>query len=170
MEWLKEHKENARKFSAALKKEGFNFFTGVPCSLLGALIEDLSKKKGACYIPAVREDAAFGTAGGAYLAGKLPAVLIQNSGLGYSLNVLTSFNLIYKIPVLCIVGFRGHGPDAPEHLVMGKSCLKILEDVGIGTMVPEKETLNEALARAKKIVESKKEPFAIFIKRGIFGE
>src|SRR3989338_2404147 len=160
MEWLKEHKENARKFSAALKKEGFNFFTGVPCSLWGALIGDLSKKKGACYIPAVREDAAFGIAGGAYLAGKLPAVLIQNSGVGYSLNVLTSLNLIYKIPVLCIISFRGHGPDAPEHLVMGKSCLKLLEEVGIWTFVPEKENLEKTLSQAKEVLFEKKEPCA----------
>ncbi len=168
MKWAKEHTQNARRFSSALKKEGFNFFTGVPCSLLGALIERLSNEKR--YTPAVREDAALGMATGAYLAGKLPAVLIQNSGLGYSLNVLTSLNLIYKIPVLCIVSFRGHGPDAPEHLVMGKSCLKLLETIGIETAVPEKENLTQALSQAKKVMTEKKEPFAIFIKKGIFGE
>ena len=170
MKWSNEHKQNAKNFSAALKKEGFDFFTGVPCSLLGSLIAELSKKGGSPYIPAVREDAALGMASGAFLAGKLPAVLIQNSGLGYSLNVLTSLNLIYKIPVLCIVSFRGYGPDAPEHLVMGRNCLKLLDQIGIGATVPGTADLNKALFEAKSAMIKKKEPYAIFIKKGIFGD
>lgn len=119
MKWTSAHQDNAKRFSADLKAQGYDFFTGVPCSLLGALLEHIASDKTMPYYPAVREDAAFGLAAGAYMAGKKPAVLIQNSGLGYSLNVLTSLNLIYKIPVLAVVTWRGHGPDAPEHIVMG---------------------------------------------------
>lgn len=170
MQWSKEHKENASRFSDALKKEGFNFFTGVPCSLLGALIENLEKDRKTPYLPAVREDSALGMASGTYLAGRLPVVLMQNSGLGYSLNVLTSLNLIYKIPILCLVGFRGFGPDAPEHVIMGKSCIPLLEEIGIRTFVPEKETLAEHLTKAKIILSQTRTPVALFIKKGIFGE
>jgi sulfopyruvate decarboxylase alpha subunit len=166
MKWTSEHVENAKNFSRALEKEGFDFFTGVPCSLLGALIERLSKNG---YVSAPREDAAIGMASGAYLAGKRPAVLMQNSGLGYSLNVLTSLNLIYKIPVLCLVTYRGLGPDAPEHLVMGKSCEALLREVGIRFLVPDKAELPAALAAASRAIDETKEPFAIFVKKGIFG-
>jgi sulfopyruvate decarboxylase alpha subunit len=169
MRWSPEHIENARRFSKELYGRGFNFFSGVPCSLLGALLEELTQKKPSLYVPAVREDAAIGMASGAYLAGKKPAVLMQNSGLGYSLNVLTSLNLIYKIPVLCLVTYRGLGPDAPEHLVMGKSCVALLREIGVKSAVPEKETLKETLLKADELLKEKKEPFAIFIKRGIFG-
>src|SRR3989338_1654759 len=89
-----------------LRAEGFNFFTGVACSLLASLIRQLEEKEPK-YIPAAREDLAVGLASGAYLAGKWPVVLMQNSGLGYCLNALTSLNLIYKIPMLIVVGFRG---------------------------------------------------------------
>ena len=170
MKWSKEHKKNALLFSTALKKEGFNFFTGVPCSLLGALIENLEKDPQTPYIPAVREDSALGMASGTYLAGRLPAVLMQNSGLGYSLNVLTSLNLIYKIPVLCLVSYRGFGPDAPEHIVMGKSCVNLLEEIGIRTFIPEKETLTQHLTKAKTVLSQTHTPVAVFIKKGIFGE
>lgn len=166
MKWTPEHVRNAREFSLSLKKEGFNFFTGVPCSLLGALIEQLENSG---YVPAPREDAAIGMASGAHLAGKRPVVLMQNSGIGYSLNVLTSLNLIYKIPVLCLVTYRGLGPDAPEHIIMGKSCVRLLEEIGMKCFVPEKEGLASALAEASRLLDAKKEPVAVFIKRGIFG-
>ncbi len=133
---------------------------------MGALIERLERSG---YVPAPREDAAIGMASGAALAGKRPVVLMQNSGIGYSLNVLTSLNLIYKIPVLCLITYRGLGPDAPEHLIMGRSCVALLEEVGIQCLVPEKEELAGALAEAGRALDDKKEPVALFIKKGIFG-
>ena len=170
MKWTEEHNKNADVFLAGLLEEGFDFFTGVPCSLLGALISRLSSDSGLTYVPAVREDAAIGMAGGAYLAGKRAAVLMQNSGLGYSLNVLTSLNLIYKIPVLCLVTYRGLGPDAPEHRVMGRSCERLVKEIGVESLAPDKEDLTAALMRAAHVMDVKKEPFVIFIKKGIFGE
>ena len=68
-----------------------------------------------------REDAALGVAAGAYLGGKLPAVVMQNSGLGVSLNALGSLHILYEMPCLLLVTWRGfEGKDAPEHLVMGE--------------------------------------------------
>ncbi len=166
MKWTPEHIQNARNFQRSLKKERFNFFTGVPCSLLGALIEELEDSG---YIPSPREDAAVGMASGAFLAGKRPVVLMQNSGIGYSLNVLTSLNLIYKIPILCLVTYRGFGPDAPEHIVMGKSCVKLLQEIGMTCFVPEKEELVTVLEKASRELDETKQPVAIFIKKGIFG-
>ena len=169
MKWTAEHRTNASNFAARLRGHGFNFFTGVPCSLLGALIEELEQHgNSAPYLPAVREDAAIGIASGALMAGKKTAVLMQNSGLGYSLNVLTSLNLIYKIPVLLLITYRGLGPDAPEHIVMGKSCVALLREIGVQTAVPEPEELSAALERADATL-AKGMPSAIFIKRGIFG-
>lgn len=170
MRWSAEHIACASEFSQALKKEDFYFFTGVPCSLLGALLETLWADKTFLYVPAVREDAAVGLAAGAHLAGRRSAVLMQNSGLGYCLNALTSLNLIYRIPALLLITYRGFGPDAPEHLVMGKACEGILKEVGIKFEVPEKNDLIKTLHKAKGALDRDRKPFAIFIKRGIFGE
>ena len=167
MKWTSEHEKNAKDFHQALKNSGCDFFTGVPCSLLGALLAELGKHKH--YYPSVREDAAIGMASGAYLAGKKPVVLMQNSGLGYSLNVLTSLNLIYQIPVLLLITYRGLGPDAPEHIVMGKSCQNLLTEVGIESVVPETADLPQALWQAQLRMAETGHPYAIMIKKGIFG-
>jgi len=151
---------NAAELKGELKKLGFDFFTGVPCSLLGGIIEALGQE----YIPAVREDAALGLAAGAYMGGKKPCVLMQNSGLGYSLNVLTSLNMIYDIPVLMIVSFRGFGgKDAPEHLVMGRHCVELVATLGIANRVCGKDDLAAALLEADRET-TKGKPYCIFIK------
>ena len=105
----------SQSFIKRLIQEDYKFFTGVPCSLLSGLIYELEDQQEARYIPAVREDAAVGLCTGAYLAGAMPVLLMQNSGLGYSLNAFTSLNLIYNIPMLVIMSWRGKdGKDAPE--------------------------------------------------------
>lgn len=145
----------------------FDFFTGVACSLLAPLIEALEARPPG-YVPAVREDLALGMAAGAYLAGAWPAVLMQNSGLGYSLNVLTSLHLICRIPTLLVVGHRGYqGKDAPEHLVMGAHGREILEAVGIPTFAPEPGGWAEAVERAGAVMQERKIPAAVFLRKGV---
>lgn len=153
----------ANEFKEELKKSGFDFFTGVPCSILGGLI----KAMGSDYIPSVREDTAIGLASGAYLGGKTPCVLMQNSGLGYCLNVLSSLNIIYRIPVLLIVSYRGFkGEDAPEHIVMGKYCVELISLFGISARVCDKDNVREILAAAADEIK-KGFPSCVFIREGI---
>ncbi len=158
-----------RSFLDILRGGKINFFTGVACSILAPIIQELNRDPSLNYLPATREDLAVGLAAGAYLAGKNPCVLMQNSGLGYSLNAFTSLNLIYKIPALLIIGFRGSRPgDAPEHWVMGRSCRKVLEDVGIPHWVPTKETLISDTQSAIETMQKEKIPAALLIEAGIF--
>ena len=56
---------------------------------------------------ATREEEAFGIAAGLYLGGARPTVMLQSSGLGNSLNALTSLLLPYQIPVLIVISMRG---------------------------------------------------------------
>ena len=97
------------EFVAALKEEGVGFFAGVPCSLLKGLVSILEADKDAHYVSATREDSAIGMAVGAWLGGKLPMVLMQNSGLGVSINALASLSVMYEIPTLLVISWRGEG-------------------------------------------------------------
>ena len=98
------------------------------------------------YIPAVREDVALGIASAAHLTGRRGGMLMQNSGLGNVVNPLTSFNLIYRIPVLMVVSWRGYGgKDAPEHVIMGEKTPDLLHTLGIPHVVLEADTLEDDL-------------------------
>ena len=155
-------------FAQELINKGYDFFTGVPCTIIGNLITNLTDRPDVTYIPAVREDAAVGVASGAYMAGKIPVVLMQNSGLGQCLNALTSLNLIYKLPCLLIITWRGfEGKDAPEHLVMGRTCKKLLDTVGIPHHTFNPDNIRVLINTSYKLVTENKEPLALFLKKGI---
>jgi sulfopyruvate decarboxylase subunit alpha len=162
---------NSQNFFGRLKQEGFNFYTGVPCSLLAGLISILESQDEFPYLASVREDAAVGLCSGAYMGGKLPVLLMQNSGFGYSLNAFTSLNLIYKIPMLVIMSWRGcGGKDAPEHIIMGDINEKLLETSGMEYSILSEDNLDEVLARARQTIVKDELPFTILVKKGFFDE
>lgn len=159
---------NSNDFAQVLIDAGYDFFTGVPCSIIGNLIADLADRDDVDYIPSVREDVAVAVASGAFMAGRKPAVLMQNSGIGQCLNALTSLNLIYKLPCLLLVTWRGfEGKDAPEHLVMGEVCTGLLEAVGIPHYVLEPANIKELINASYKEAFEKNVPVALFLKKGI---
>jgi sulfopyruvate decarboxylase subunit alpha len=156
----------AKDFVSLLQDVGFDFFTGVPDSTLAGVIAALIARR--IYAPAVREDEAVGMAAGAYMGGKVPAVLMQNSGLGTSLNALISLNLIYRQPCLLLISWRGHdGKDAPEHLVMGQVMTKQLDLVRIPHRTLKAETVREDLGWAAQAFMAQRIPVALLVTKGV---
>ncbi len=153
-------------FVQALQDIGFDFFTGVPDSILAGVIDVLMERR--LFTPAVREDEAVAMAAGAYMAGKVPVVLMQNSGLGTSLNALTSLNLIYRQPCLLIISWRGfEGKDAPEHLVMGKIMTQLLDTIKIPHRTISEHTAIEDLRWTAETFMKQRIPVALLLKKGV---
>lgn len=153
-------------FVQAMQDVGVNFFTGVPDSILGGIIAELMIR--GVYIPAVREDEAVGMAAGAYMAGKVPAVLMQNSGLGTCLNTLMSLNLIYRQPCLLIVSWRGQGGnDAPEHRVMGEVMPQLLDMVRIPYRTLTEKTAVEDLRWVAETLRKMQVPVVLILTKGV---
>lgn len=162
---------SSRDFIERLRGEGFNFFTGVPCSLLAGLFATLENQSEVPFIPAVREDSGVGLCAGAYMAGKLPVLMMQNSGLGNSLNAFTSLSLIYKLPVLVIMSWRGFGgKDAPEHVIMGEINEKLLRTAGLEYAILTEKNIQEVLAAAIGKIKTEELPFTLLVKKGLFDE
>jgi sulfopyruvate decarboxylase subunit alpha len=81
---------------------------------------------------ATREEEAFGIAAGLYLGGAKPTVMLQSSGLGNSLNALTSLLLPYKIPALIIISVRGDAGEWNDAQVpMGRAVRAICDAIGV---------------------------------------
>ncbi len=153
-------------FVKALQDIGFDFFTGVPDSILAGIIATLMERS--LYTPAVREDEAVAMAAGAYMAGRVPVVLMQNSGLGTSLNTLVSLNLIYRQPCLLVISWRGfQGKDAPEHLVMGQCLTQILDAVRVPHRSLSESTALEDFRWVAETFMKQHLPVALLLKKGI---
>lgn len=162
---------DAADFFAALKLRGFRFFAGVPDSTFGGAFEALLKDDEVRYVPAVREDVALGVASAAYFNGSKAAVIMQNSGLGNVVNPLTSFNLLYKVPVLMIIGWRGFGgpaTDAPEHWIMGDKTAALLDLFGLPHELLDPDALELGLDRLLTVMDETSQPGALLVPPGAF--
>jgi phosphonopyruvate decarboxylase len=157
-----------RAFLDLLERHGYDFFTGVPCSLFQGITKILDDDPRFGYVSAVREDSALGIAAGAYLGGRQPVVLMQNSGLGVSVNALVSLNQIYDIPVLLLVSWRGQdGHDAPEHLIMGRIMAPFLELLQIPFAVSDRERLDAQIASLTATLRATRKPVALVVPKGL---
>ena len=154
------------EFVQALEQIGFNFFTGVPDSVLAGVIAVLLQRR--MFTASVREDEAVAMAAGAYMAGRVPCVLMQNSGLGTSLNTLISLNIIYRQPCLLLISWRGfEGKDAPEHLVMGQTMTQLLDVIRVPYRTLSEPTAQTDLRWVAETFMKERIPVALLIKQGV---
>lgn len=124
---------SAGSFLDAARARGVDFYTGVPCSFLTPLINRVISDTRIRYVGATSEGEAVAIAAGAWLAGRNTAVMCQNSGLGNTVNPLTSLNHPFRIPTLLIVTWRGQPglKDEPQHALMGRITQRLLETMEI---------------------------------------
>ena len=139
-----------QKLYEIIKDFGIDLVLSVPCIFLKGILDLINERKEILHIPVTREEEGVGIAAGAYLGGKRPAILMQNSGLGNSINAIKSLLELYEIPVIFIMSHRG-GKDEKilAQIPMGKIINKLLEVIGIKTwsIKSSKEIikLNEAI-------------------------
>ncbi|MGA7806672.1 phosphonopyruvate decarboxylase [Bradyrhizobium sp.] len=156
------------KLTDHLISNGFDFFSGVPCSVFGDLPCRLAEN--AIYIASANEGSALATAAGAAIAGRKTAVMMQNSGFGNIINPLTSLIQINQIPVLLLLSVRGDpsdSPDEPQHRVMGAVTRSLLDAIGIASAELSNDADQlEALLRSADLELCRGRPFAILVRRG----
>ncbi len=90
-----------------LKSGGVDFFLSVPCKLLANMIKILENDREIYYSTIPREEEGMGICAGAYLGNKLPCIMMQNTGIGNSVNSIVSLLQLYQIPVVFLISFRG---------------------------------------------------------------
>lgn len=153
---------DTNKFGEHLKQQNFDFFTGVPCSYQTNLINYAINN---CdYLMSPNEGDAVATCAGAYIVGKTPVVLMQNSGLGNAISPLTSLNATFSIPVLGFISHRGKPgtEDEPQHKLMGEITTKLIDLMGIEWAYLPNET-SQAIKTLDKAIDSIKKGKSFFI-------
>jgi phosphonopyruvate decarboxylase len=160
----------ARAFIDGLTRQEISPLVGVPCSVLKPLINYVIDQEDLGYFAANNEGEAVALAAGSYLAGRLPMVMFQNSGLGNTVNPLSSLHFIFHIPALLIVTWRGEPgrPDAPQHELMGQVTQDLLDVLRIPhEPFPESEDqIAPALERAVGHMKASSLPFAFVMRKG----
>jgi phosphonopyruvate decarboxylase len=155
----------------ALRAAGVREFAGVPCSILDPIVIAAEKDPSVSYVPASVEGEAVAIAAGAWLGGSLGAVLLQNSGLGNTVNPLASLAIPYGIPLVMIVSWRGEPgrEDAVHHYPMGAATPGLFElfKIPFEVLSPSSD-LGAVAARACEQAVAARMPAAIVVPRGLF--
>lgn len=165
---------NAELILDALKSEGIDFYTGVPCSGLTPLINAAINLGEGHYVSATQEGEALAIAAGAALAGRGAVILTQNSGLGNLVNPLTSMNLPSGIPALIFITWRGQPGtiDEPQHGVMGQITIDLLALMGIEAEVLslDQQVARAQIAKAAAEIRERRAVRALVTPAAVFGE
>lgn len=170
MPFLEASFENAiepKCFVETLTKAGINFYSGVPCSVFNAVLPLIERHKALNYVAAPREDMAVSLCAGAYFAGKYPAIIMQNTGLGNCTEVLMGLNLLYAIPVLLIMSWRGYQrTDEAQHWLWGEKQNDILKSINIPYFVFDPKNPAQSVHEACRLLNKSSKPVALIVKRG----
>ena len=148
----------SQKIITNLKSGGVDFFLSVPCKLLANMITILENDKDIYYSAISREEEGMGICAGAYLGNKLPCIMMQNTGIGNSVNAIVSLLQLYNIPVVFLISYRGT-PGEPIGAQGGMAS--VTEDILKTLRIPMLNCNNEkdldkisTFANHAKVIES----------------
>jgi len=152
-----------------MKGAGIDFVASVPCVHLQGLLALVDTDPEIRHVPVTREEEGVGIAAGAYMGGKTPALLMQNSGLGNSINALASLNGLYGVPLLLIVSHRGGvGETISGQVPMGRLTPKLLDAMEIPSFIPTLTEAEEKVALAWEVACRRRTPAAVLLEIGFW--
>ena len=151
-----------------LKRAGIDFAASVPCVNLQELLTLLDEDPDIIHLPATREEEGVGLCAGAWMGGRRPALLMQNSGLGNCINALASLDLLYGIPLLMVISHRGGvGESIIGQVPMGRLTEPLLDAMQIPhiSLLPvlTEDAVEQAVAGAWDEATAQGRPAAVLL-------
>ena len=157
----------AQNILAGLKGAGIDLIASVPDINMLQLLNLLYQDKDIAHVPVGREEEGIGVCAGAHLAGKTPAMLMQNGGLLNSANGLTTTALQFGIPVLLLIYYAGDVGDNAFHMV-GLVTEPVLHGLGIKYIVMrDPAKVKQEIAGAVTLANASKRPVALLLTRAV---
>lgn len=86
---------------------GIGFITTVPCKQLAGVIAEIDRRPGLHHVPCNKEDEGMGLCAGAWMGGKKPCIIMQNTALGVTVNTLATLIQYYRMPLPMLISYRG---------------------------------------------------------------
>ncbi|MBR9865050.1 MAG: sulfopyruvate decarboxylase subunit alpha [Rhodobacteraceae bacterium] len=95
------------KIVADMVKNRIEFVTTVPCKQLAGVIDAVEESPDIFHIPSNKEDEGMGLCAGAFMGGKRPAIIMQNTAIGVTINTLATLIQYYRMPLPMLISYRG---------------------------------------------------------------
>lgn len=95
------------KIADTLIENDIGFITTVPCKQLAGVIEEVENRPEIHHVPSNKEDEGMGLCAGAWMGGKRPCIIMQNTALGVTINTLATLTQYYRMPLPMLISYRG---------------------------------------------------------------
>lgn len=152
---------------AGLKEAGINFVATLPCSGNAPIIPGLMGNPQFKHVPVSNEGDGIVICAGAWLGGKKPALLIENTGVVLGAYALTGLDCMYAgVPLLLVVDHRGSFGDGAAYFYFGGGQMApvILDALKIPyIIVRESNRLAGEIVRGQKTAEAYGKAVAILV-------
>jgi sulfopyruvate decarboxylase subunit alpha len=164
--------QNSKIIYQALKQCGVRLISALPETWLVHLIALADADPDTILVRITREEEAIGISAGAHLAGVKSALLMQNHGFLASINAITSLALLYKIPLLMLISYRGHmGEKDPWQTQGGRVTEPLLQALDIPyDHLKDPSDVQRQIAAAQTLAESSLTPVALLLSRQLMWE
>lgn len=142
----------------------------VPDAGHSQLIRDCEADNAMTVVSLTSEEEGVAMLAGGWLGGKRGALLMQSSGVGNCINLLSVIQEC-RFPLLMIVTMRGEwGEFNPWQLPMGQSTQKVLEDVGVYVQRAEHaDEVRDIVFAAAQMTFSTNRPIAVLLGQRLIG-
>ncbi len=163
---------NSRIIFDALKGSGVELMSALPETWLVHIMDMADDDPGTTLVRITREEEAVGISAGAHLAGVRSALLMQNHGFLASINPIVSLALLYKIPLLMLISYRGHmGETHPWQTMGGLMTEPLLTALDIPyDRLHDPADVDRQIRAAQTLAESALTPVALLLERQLMWE
>ncbi len=157
--------EVAARIREGMQRAGVNLVASLPENNLEPLVALFRNAADVIHVPLAREEEGIGVCTGAYLGGKVPAMIMMDAGLLACSNALTVLAVQAGIPMLLLVGYSGGlGEPYFMHTPLGRVVEPLLNALGLVYTVAERaDTVGDKLVRANTLAHSSKRPVVVLL-------
>ena len=152
------------------KQAGIEQIAYVPDAGHAELIRECEADSAMNVVSLTTEEEGVAMLAGGWLGGKRGALLMQSSGVGNCINML-SVIIEGRFPLLMVVTMRGEwGEFNPWQLPMGQSTPRVLEDIGVYVQRAERpDEVRDVVNAAAQMTFSSNRPIAVLLGQRLLG-
>lgn len=163
---------NSKLIYDALKACDVKIISALPETWLVHLIRMADEDPEVTLVRIAKEEEAIGISAGAYLAGANSALLMQNHGFLAAINPIVSLALLYKIPLVMLISYRGHmGEKDPWQTQGGLATEPILRALNIPIWhLTSTADIYQRLKDAQTLAHASLHPVAVLLSRELMWE
>ena len=153
-----------------LVENNIDFVTTVPCKQLSGVIDEVENCDAIFHIPCNKEDEGIGLCAGAFMGGKRPMIIMQNTAIGVTINTLVTLTQYYRMPLPMLISYRGElGEPVACQVEMAVHTKALLDQLHIPTYHFHREQDADELDRILKYTFMCNKPVAVLTDATFWG-